>query len=93
MDQQWEFVLKDGEQAIPVAAVIDSQSVASGNAIVFGDAGEKPGGKKVEAFVGGAPLKIRYNSRLPVVVYAPEGVEVRYRIWSAEAGWTPADKG
>ena len=52
-----------------------------------------PGGKKVEAFVGGAPLKIRYNSRLPVVVYAPEGVEVRYRIWSAEAGWTPADKG
>jgi serine protease inhibitor ecotin len=27
---------------------------------------------------------IRYNTRLPVVVYAPEGVEVRYRIWSAE---------
>jgi serine protease inhibitor ecotin len=26
---------------------------------------------------------IRYNSRLPVVVYAPEGAEVRYRIWSA----------
>lgn len=26
---------------------------------------------------------IRYNSRLPVVVYAPEGVEVRYRVWSA----------
>jgi ecotin len=33
--------------------------------------------------LGGEPFLIRYNSRLPVVVYAPEGVEVRYRIWSA----------
>jgi ecotin len=24
-----------------------------------------------------------YNSRLPIVVYAPEGFEVRYRIWQA----------
>ena len=29
------------------------------------------------------PLTIRYNSRLPVVVYAPEGFEIRYRIWAA----------
>ena len=38
-----------------------------------------------EAFVrgGGAPMLVRYNSRLPVVVYAPRDVEVRYRIWSA----------
>jgi ecotin len=28
------------------------------------------------------PLR-RYNSKLPVVVYVPKGVEVRYRIWSA----------
>lgn len=33
--------------------------------------------------IGGEPYLIRYNSRLPVVVYVPEGVEVRYRIWSA----------
>lgn len=33
--------------------------------------------------VGGEPYLIRYNSRLPVVIYVPEGVEVRYRIWSA----------
>lgn len=26
---------------------------------------------------------LRYNSRLPIVVYAPEGFEVRYRIWQA----------
>ena len=26
---------------------------------------------------------IRYNSRLPLVVYAPQDVEVRYRLWRA----------
>ncbi len=35
--------------------------------------------------IGGGPYLIRYNSRLPVVVYVPEGVEVRYRIWAARA--------
>ncbi len=45
-----------------------------------------PTAPKVDRFVtlGGEPFLIRYNSRLPVVVYAPEGVEVRYRIWAAE---------
>lgn len=42
-----------------------------------------PDAEPVDAFVGGTPLTIRYNSRLPVVVYAPEGFEVRYRIWAA----------
>jgi ecotin len=27
---------------------------------------------------------VRYNSKLPIVVYVPEGFVVRYRIWSAE---------
>ena len=26
----------------------------------------------------------RYNSRLPIVVYVPKGVDVQYRIWNAE---------
>jgi len=26
----------------------------------------------------------RYNSRLPMVVYVPEGFELRYRIWVAQ---------
>lgn len=26
---------------------------------------------------------LRYNPRLPIVVYVPDGVEVRYRAWSA----------
>ena len=44
-----------------------------------------PNAPKVNRFItlGGEPYLIRYNSRLPIVVYAPEGVEVRYRVWSA----------
>ena len=36
---------------------------------------------KVRRFValGGDPYLIRYNSKLPVVVYVPKGVEVRYQ--------------
>ena len=49
-----------------------------------------PNAPKVGRFValGGEPYLVRYNSQLPIVVYAPEGVEARYRIWSAE----PQDK-
>jgi ecotin len=42
-----------------------------------------PGAATVSAFVTAAPLLIRYNSRVPIVVYAPKGYEVRYRIWTA----------
>jgi ecotin len=46
-----------------------------------------PNEPKLSRFIrlGGEPYLIRYNSRLPVVVYVPEGVEVRYRIWSASS--------
>jgi ecotin len=42
-----------------------------------------PNAPKVNRFItlGGEPYLIRYNSRLPIVMYTPEGVEVRYRIW------------
>ena len=45
-----------------------------------------PNAPKVDRFIrlGGEPYLIRYNSRLPIVVYAPEGVEVRYRIWRTD---------
>lgn len=41
---------------------------------------------RTDAFVSSPdqPL-IRYNSKLPIVVYTPKDVEVRYRIWRAEA--------
>ena len=54
-----------------------------------------PDAPKVERFVaaGGEPQLLRYNSRLPLVIYVPEGVEVRYRIWRAGADLKKADKG
>ena len=50
---------------------------------------------KVDRFItlGGEPYLIRYNSRLPVVVYVPKDVEVRYRIWSAGNEIKTIDKG
>jgi ecotin len=54
-----------------------------------------PNAPKVARFItlGGAPCLIRYNSRLPVVVYVPEGVEVRYRIWTAGTEAIAIEKG
>ena len=45
-----------------------------------------PGEEKRTAFV---PVRLedpylRYNSKLPVVVYVPDGFTVRYRIWSTD---------
>ena len=54
-----------------------------------------PEAPKVSRFVpiGGGPYLIRYNSRLPVVIYVPEGVEVRYRLWSAGPEIQVVDEG
>lgn len=54
-----------------------------------------PNAAKVERFITlrGNPHLIRYNSRLPIVVYVPEGAEVRYRIWRADKEVKPMDKG
>ena len=51
------------------------------------------GAPKRKTFVTAAPLHVRYNSRLPIVVYAPNGYEVRYRIWSASETTHKADEG
>lgn len=44
-----------------------------------------PDGKTKKDFVPviGEGFVLRYNSKLPIVIYAPKDVEVRYRIWSA----------
>lgn len=54
-----------------------------------------PDAPKVERFItlGGEPQLLRYNSRLPLVVYVPAGVEVRYRFWRADPGVTHAEQG
>jgi ecotin len=48
------------------------------------------GHQQVEEFVGGKPLLIHYNSRLPIVIYAPDGYEIRYRIWQAPTDFESA---
>jgi len=51
-----------------------------------------PDSSRKQAFVpvGGEPMLVRYNSKLPLVIYAPADVEVRYRIWSAAEDSSPA---
>ncbi len=43
-----------------------------------------PEGTEKHAFVAahGDSFTVRYNSKLPIVVYAPENIEARYRIWT-----------
>lgn len=46
-----------------------------------------PDGKKERKFVLaglGDDAMLRYNSKLPIVVYTPDNVEVKYRIWKAD---------
>jgi ecotin len=64
----WGYTYYEVKKAGPVASTL---------------IGVPPGQPKVERFVPMAPLLIRYNSRLPVVIYVPEGFEVRHRIWTA----------
>jgi ecotin len=54
-----------------------------------------PNAAQVDRFVtlGGEPRLLRYNSRLPIVVYVPDGVEVRYRIWRADRDFKPGPPG
>ncbi|MBH2033768.1 MAG: serine protease inhibitor ecotin [Pseudomonadales bacterium] len=44
-----------------------------------------PDGKSKQDFVPvvGDGFLLRYNSKLPIVLYVPEDVDVRYRVWSA----------
>lgn len=42
--------------------------------------------KSIEKIVYAENQKVRYNSRLPIIIYTPKGYEVNYRIWSASDG-------
>jgi ecotin len=82
---------QDDESALKVELLVGKTvQVDEGNRYFFGGKIKvetimaiNPDAPKVNRFVtlGGEPFLIRYNSRLPIVVYAPEGVEVRYRVW------------
>jgi ecotin len=54
-----------------------------------------PDGKKTQKFVTaylGDDAMVRYNSKLPIVVYTPENIDVKYRVWKAEESVQNAEK-
>ncbi|EOC1316707.1 serine protease inhibitor ecotin [Cronobacter turicensis] len=54
-----------------------------------------PDNKKEKKFVTANPgdaAMLNYNSKLPVVVYAPENIDVKYRLWKAEDTLVDAKK-
>lgn len=42
-----------------------------------------PDGKLTKQFIHLQSMTVNYNSRLPIVIYVPEGLEVNYKVWSA----------
>lgn len=40
--------------------------------------------KKTSKFIHIQPQLFRYNSKLPIVIYVPENLEIKYRIWRAD---------
>jgi ecotin len=53
-----------------------------------------PGTPTRRAFVpmGGKPFVVPYNASLPIVVYAPKDLEVRWRLWKAAREQRPAQR-
>ena len=51
-----------------------------------------PEGEQVRRFVAGTSIIVGYNSRLPIVTYAPVGYEIKYRIWQASKTTSKAAK-
>jgi len=51
------------------------------------------GNKSVNTWIMGQSMTIQYNSRLPIVIYAPEGYKVAYKIWSTTEATIKAQKG
>lgn len=48
-------------------------------------------GDPAKRFVAGPGATIPYNSRLPIVVMVPEGCELKWRVWRADAEFAPAE--
>ena len=52
-----------------------------------------PGSGKRKAFVpmGSKPFVVPYNASLPIVIYAPKDLDLRWRLWKAERLQRPAN--
>ncbi|QEA14120.1 ecotin [Comamonas flocculans] len=57
--------------------VLKSQGQVRSTMMMCPPGTEKPG------FVQAEPLLLRYNSKLPVVVFVPQGMQLRWRVWQA----------
>ncbi len=96
-------MLTDGVNQVRLATTIEPRSLSgwgytyyqvTGSSLTMSTLMAVPEeSKPVMRFVAGTPLVIAYNSRLPIVVYAPQGIEVRYRIWSAAELTSSAEPG
>jgi len=86
-------MLTDGVNLIRLASRIETKNL-SGWGYSYYEVQDNPlamstmmaapeGAEKVMQFVTTSPLKLNYNSRLPIVVYVPQGYEVQYKIWKA----------
>ena len=53
-----------------------------------------PGEAKRPAFIamGSKPYVVPYNASLPIVIYTPQDLEVRWRLWRAEKRQHPAQQ-
>jgi len=95
-----KIILTDGVNSYRLANIIESRNLkgwgytyyeVTGSGETMSTLMAPPAGTpQVERFVTGNPLLVRYNSRLPIVVYAPNSVQVRYRIWQADETFTDA---
>ena len=48
--------------------------------------------RRVFVEVGTSPYLVPYNSRLPIVLYTPADMELRWRLWRAEKNQQPASR-
>ena len=70
------------------------QAQVKSDGVISTRIGVDPNKPKVQQFVSLMPHgPVRYNSRLPIVVYVPEGYEVRYRFWKAEETTRTGEEG
>ncbi len=86
-------LLTDGVNQLQLGNVIEPRTLkgwgytyyeVTGSSTVLSTLMAAPEGvEKVKQFVTAPSIQVRYNSRLPIVVYVPDGLEVRYRLWQA----------
>jgi beta-glucosidase len=93
-EHEWllQSVLK-GEWSFDGAVISDWWGTMSPASAGGGlDLSADPNKPKVQQFVTLMPHgPVRYNSRLPLVVYAPAGTEIRWRLWRADGDLAPAE--